>query len=136
MHAMIAILVAVLPQSLGASRVPCNYRSYMLTAATYYMYVNIGQDSCHGHRAVRCGLINLRCKAASRVYSRGSHRILGEVGEGAGVGDEAGAHDLTDESAQVWGHAVHALQQIRMHPDAITQTSGSAQKPTKPDMHI
>lgn len=40
----------------------------------------------------------------------GSHRVLGEVGKGAGVGDEACPHDLADEGAQVGGHTVHALQ--------------------------
>lgn len=45
-----------------------------------------------------------------------THRVLGKVGEGAGVGDEAGAHHLPDQRAQIGRHAVHALQQIGVHP--------------------
>lgn len=49
---------------------------------------------------------------------RRTHRVLGQVGKGAGVADEPRADDLAYERAQVGSHVVHALQQVRMQPAA------------------
>mmetsp|Transcript_12113 Transcript_12113/g.26039 ORF Transcript_12113/g.26039 Transcript_12113/m.26039 type:complete len:379 (-) Transcript_12113:661-1797(-) len=69
-----------------------------------------------------CLVLGLECPEQGLLSSQDLHRgggVLGQVGEAARVGDEAGAHHLPNQGRQVGRHRVHLVEQVGVEAVAV-----------------